>query len=245
MRARLPLATEQELKVMDGGQKYFRYLYDLETVYIDVIALLNTTTPRRELWKVEQTGGMCCVLSTYVDGTHNGVDGCFMFAVCPDGNLHLDDDITGQTYLVGWEFLSVQRDKLDEGECLYDVSCGDLVATVRDLMTSLGVEKVRGFSESFAHRHGYECATSAVGMWEPWSGDCDICGRVRVVGFCDRCTECAIESVYENEREYGGTTEHVMNHFGIKWAGDRCPRILDRVVEKCLEYQAQMWRVAL
>lgn len=243
---RLALATEQELKTMEYGQRYFRYLYDLETVYGTAIVLLNTTTPRRELWKVEQTGGMCCVLSVCVDGIHNGVAGCFVFSVCPEGNLHIDDDVTGQAYLVGWEFLTVQcNEQLDEGDCLFDVSYGDLAVTVRDLMTSLGVEKVRGFSESVAHRFGYECAMSAVRVWEPWSGDCDICGRLRVVGFCDRCTECAIESVYENEREYGGTTELVRDHLEIPYGSGRCVRLLNLVAEKCLEYQAQIWRVSL
>jgi hypothetical protein len=61
-------------------------------------------------------------------------------------------------------------------------------------------------------------------------------------GGCDRCTECAIESVYSNEMEYGGTSEYVRDALGIPYGSGRCVRLLDAVVGRTMEYQAQIWR---
>ena len=76
--------------------------------------------------------------------------------------------------------------------------------------------------------------------WESWRGNCQ-CGKVDALGLCDRCTDCAIESVYINEREYGGTTESVMHYLMIDDA-DRYARTLDRIVPLVLEIQADIWR---
>jgi hypothetical protein len=137
---RLGLATNEELKGMDGGQKYFRYLYDLETVYGDMIALLNTTAPMGQGWEVQQTGGMCCILSISLVGVCDGVEGMYEFAVCPEGNLHLDDEPMNESYVVGWSFYNNDQDHIEEGDCLYDVSVADLLVTVEGLMKKFGVK---------------------------------------------------------------------------------------------------------
>ena len=98
------------------------------------------------------------------------------------------------------------------------------------------------FSESLVDRHARECAQVLARSWELWRGDCDICGAVDAVGFCDRCTECAIESVYDNEREYGGTSEYVRDHLGVAYGSGRCVLLLRAVVAKTMKYQANIWR---
>ena len=139
---RLALATEEELKSMTRGEKYSRYLYDLETVYGDMIALLNTVNPEGKVWEVQQTGGMCCILSVHIEGELGNIQGAFEFAVCPEGNLHIDDDVWNQSYLVGWSFYSEDGDSYDEGECLYDVSPSELVTTVVGLMNEKGLRSI-------------------------------------------------------------------------------------------------------
>ena len=98
--------------------------------------------------------------------------------------------------------------------------------------------------KALVNRHAYECAQVLASSWEHWAGNCDICGAVDTVGFCDRCTECAIESVYENEREHGGTSEYVVSHFRIEYPYDRCPRLVEAVAHLAMDYQANIWRVA-
>jgi len=95
---------------------------------------------------------------------------------------------------------------------------------------------------SFIDRHARECAGVLAESWDVWRGDCDICGRVDSFGFCDRCVECAIESVYDNEREHGGTSEYVVNHFGIQYPYERCPRLVEGVAHLAMDYQADIWR---
>lgn len=95
---------------------------------------------------------------------------------------------------------------------------------------------------SLVDRHARECALVLSNAWERWQGDCDICGAVDAVGFCDRCTECAIESYYDNEREHGGTTEYIVSHFGIEYPYDRCPRLVEAVAHLAMDYQAKLWR---
>ena len=136
---RLGLATQQELKNMERGEKYYRYLYDLETVYIDVIKELNEVTPLGGIWEVAQTGGMCCILAVHLVGDCDGVTGEYEFAVCPEGNLHIDDDVKNQEYLVGWSFYEEETDYEDEGECIYGVKLSELASKVAEVMKSKGV----------------------------------------------------------------------------------------------------------
>jgi hypothetical protein len=96
--------------------------------------------------------------------------------------------------------------------------------------------------KSLVDRHARECAQVLAESWDVWRGDCDICRAVDAFGFCDRCTECAIESVYDNEREHGGTTEYVVSHFGIEYPYDRCPRLVEAVAHLAMDYQANIWR---
>jgi hypothetical protein len=94
---------------------------------------------------------------------------------------------------------------------------------------------------TFIHELAVQVAHMNARAWEQWSGDCDICGTPDTVGFCDRCTNCAIDSVFINEREYGGTTESVLDYLGLT-NGVAYPRTLDRITELALEIQAQLWR---
>jgi len=96
--------------------------------------------------------------------------------------------------------------------------------------------------KSLVDRHARECAQVLAESWDIWHGDCEICATPSVSGFCDRCTECAIESVYSNEMEYGGTSEYVRDALGIPYGSGRCVRLLDAVVGRTMEYQAQIWR---
>lgn len=96
--------------------------------------------------------------------------------------------------------------------------------------------------KSLIHRHALMCARELAQAWDVWRGDCDICGAVNAVGFCDRCTECAIESVYENELEFGGTSEWVVAHFGIEYPYERCARLVEAVAHETMDYQAEIWR---
>lgn len=98
------------------------------------------------------------------------------------------------------------------------------------------------FTESVVDHHALLCAQVLAGSWGEWRGDCDICGAVNAVGFCDRCTECAIESVYMNELEYGGTSEAVRDYLDIPYGSGRCVRLLDAVVGRTMEIQATIWR---
>jgi len=95
---------------------------------------------------------------------------------------------------------------------------------------------------SLIHRHALVCARELAQAWEEWRGDCEICGAVDAVGFCDRCTECAIESYHLNELEHGGTSEYVVSHFGIEYPYDRCPRLVEAVAHLAMDYQANIWR---
>ena len=102
---------------------------------------------------------------------------------------------------------------------------------------------MRTFSESVVNRHAYECALALASSWEVWRGDCCVCRKVDAVGFCDRCTECAIDSVYDNEDDHGGTSEYVRDHLGVAYGSGRCVLLLRAVVAKTIEYQANIWRV--
>ena len=93
---------------------------------------------------------------------------------------------------------------------------------------------------SFIQKTGKDIGAMNAESWESWRGDCQ-CGRTDALGFCDRCTECAIESVYENEREYGGTTESICSYLMIDDC-DKYPRLLDHLVGISLETQADIWR---
>lgn len=93
---------------------------------------------------------------------------------------------------------------------------------------------------SFIQKIGQEIGSLHAESWESWRGDCQ-CGRIDALGFCDRCTECAIESVYENEREYGGTTESICNYLMIEDV-DKYPRLIDHLVGISLSTQAESWR---
>lgn len=94
---------------------------------------------------------------------------------------------------------------------------------------------------SFIQKTAQAVAERLAQSWDSWRGDCDICGKVDALGFCDRCTTCAIESVYINEHEYGGTTEGVMHYLMVDDA-DRYARTFDRIVPLVLEIQADIWR---
>lgn len=100
---------------------------------------------------------------------------------------------------------------------------------------------MRTFTELVVDHHALLCAQALAESWEEWRGDCDICGAVDAFGFCDRCVNCAIESVYENEREYGGTSEAVRDHLDVPYGSGRCVRLLDAVVGRTMEYQARIW----
>jgi len=89
---RLPLATELELAIMDKGQKYARYLYDLTTVYSSEITQLEAVTNGE--WYVDQTGGMCCVLSWSVEDNDGRVLSC-----CNEGNLDIERTANEVWYL--------------------------------------------------------------------------------------------------------------------------------------------------
>lgn len=93
---RKPLATEAELLSMDSGQKYGRYLYDLETVYQDEIKQLQKVTGGG--WTVWQTGGMCCVLGW----SFQGADGRWLMC-CPEGNLDIDRNGEPTEWYLGWD----------------------------------------------------------------------------------------------------------------------------------------------
>jgi hypothetical protein len=93
---RKPLATESELKVMDSGAKYWRYLYDLETVHQFEIKELEKVTGGE--WSVWQTGGMCCVLGWSVEAS----DGRYLI-VCPEGNLNIDRSDDPGCWYLGWD----------------------------------------------------------------------------------------------------------------------------------------------
>jgi hypothetical protein len=75
----------------------------------------------------------------HIEGELENIQGAFEFAVCPEGNLHIDDDPMNESYLVGWSFYNEDQDHIAEGECLYNVSPSDLVATVVRLMNEKGV----------------------------------------------------------------------------------------------------------
>ena len=98
------------------------------------------------------------------------------------------------------------------------------------------------YIDSLIDRHALDCARVLARSWELWAGNCEICGAVGAVGFCDRCTECAIESVYENERDFGGTSEYVVDHFGIQYPYERCARLVEGVAHVAMDYQADIWR---
>jgi hypothetical protein len=100
---------------------------------------------------------------------------------------------------------------------------------------------MRTFTESVVDHHALLCAQALAESWEIWRGNCDICGTVNAFGFCDRCVNCAIECVYENEREYGGTSEAVRDYLDIPYGSGRCVRLLDAVVSRTLEFQTCIW----
>tara|TARA_R110000868_G_scaffold48630_1_gene157550 strand:+ start:279 stop:677 length:399 start_codon:yes stop_codon:yes gene_type:complete len=94
---RKPLATEADLLSMDSGEKYGRYLYDLETVYADEIKQLEEITGKS--WSVWQTGGMCCVLGQNAEYlTDDRALSC-----CPEGNLDLDRSNEPMPWYLGWD----------------------------------------------------------------------------------------------------------------------------------------------
>lgn len=95
--SRKPLATEAELLAMDSGQKYGRYLYDLETVYQDEIKQLEEITGGS--WSVWQTGGMCCVLGQNLDDHENNR----ALMCCPEGNLYIDRNLEPSEWYLGWD----------------------------------------------------------------------------------------------------------------------------------------------
>jgi hypothetical protein len=94
---------------------------------------------------------------------------------------------------------------------------------------------------TFIHELAVQVAQSNAESWDIWRGDCDICGTPDTVGFCDRCTECAIDSIFINEREYGGTTESVLDYLGIT-NPEKYPRILDYLRGEVLDIQSRIWR---
>ena len=98
------------------------------------------------------------------------------------------------------------------------------------------------FTELIADNHARECAQVLAESWDIWRGDCPTCDRVGAFGFLDRCAECAVECVYLNEMEYGGTTEYVHIHLDIDSESGRCVRLIDLIAEKTLEHQANIWR---
>ena len=104
-----------------------------------------------------------------------------------------------------------------------------------------GGYQIGDIMRSIVDRYARECAGVLAESWDVWRGDCDICGRVDSFGFCDRCVECAIESVYENEREYGGTSEYVRDVLNVPYGSGRCVRLVEAVAHKAMDYQAEIW----
>lgn len=100
---------------------------------------------------------------------------------------------------------------------------------------------MRSFTESVVDHHALLCAQALAESWDVWRGDCDICGAVDAFGFCDRCVNCAIESIRDNENEYGGTSEAVRDHLDVAYGSGRCVRLVGAVVSRTLEFQARIW----
>jgi len=94
---------------------------------------------------------------------------------------------------------------------------------------------------TFVEMHGENTAPRFAESWETWRGDCH-CGVRNAIGFCDRCVECAIESVYINEMDFGGTSEGVSDYFGIVDVRESHPHLADRLVAYILVRQAEIWR---
>ena len=94
---------------------------------------------------------------------------------------------------------------------------------------------------SFLDELAEDLAYGLAESWDTWRGDCQ-CGRLDAVGFCDRCVDCAIDSVYANELEFSGTTEAFGDMVKKYEIGETHPRVTDYVVGKALETQAEIWR---
>ena len=91
-------------------------------------------------------------------------------------------------------------------------------------------------NKAFIQHHGRFIVERLAGTWDYWRGTCCVCGAVDVPGYVDRCTECAISSIHENEREYGGTTDEISMYFGGRYdAAQRHRRIHDRILGEVLE----------
>jgi hypothetical protein len=126
---RKPLATEADLLSMDSGQKYGRYLYDLETVYQDEIKQLEEITGKS--WSVWQTGGMCCVLGQ--NDEYLTDERALM--CCPEGNLDVDRSGEPMPWFLGWD----QEDEnfswgITSGEDEMFASFADVVARLKKYM---------------------------------------------------------------------------------------------------------------
>jgi len=126
---RKPLATEADLLSMDSGQKYGRYLYDLETVYQDEIKQLEEITGKS--WSVWQTGGMCCVLGQ--NDEYLTDERALM--CCPEGNLDVDRSGEPMPWFLGWD----QEDEnfswgITSGEEEMFASFADVVARLKKYM---------------------------------------------------------------------------------------------------------------
>ena len=97
---------------------------------------------------------------------------------------------------------------------------------------------------NFILEHGDTLGQLLSESWDTWRGDCQ-CGKTNAVGFCDRCVECAVTSIYENEREFGGTTEAVIDYFreefGVEDVSKTHPRLTDHVAERALAHQVFCW----
>ena len=97
--------------------------------------------------------------------------------------------------------------------------------------------------KAFIQHHGDAIAERLAGQWSLWRGTCCICGAVDAPGYFDRCVECALDSIFENEREYGGTTEGIGDYFGARYdAGAKHARLHDEMVERVLDHQAFIMR---
>jgi hypothetical protein len=89
--------------------------------------------------------------------------------------------------------------------------------------------------KAFIREHGDAIAQRLAGTWQYWRGTCCVCGGVDVAGYVDRCTGCVLASIFENEREYGGTTEEIKKYFGGRYeAAGKHARLNDRVLGEVL-----------
>ena len=90
--------------------------------------------------------------------------------------------------------------------------------------------------KAFLVAHSRFIVERLAGTWDYWRGTCCVCGAVDAPGYVDRCTECVISSIHENEREYGGTSDEISIYFGGRYqAAGKHKRIHDHVLGEVLE----------